>query len=138
MSFSKQEKLNASNRMQTLFNAINNEIKSSLHYTGSMQKGNRNRISYDENRSFDVDADILLRLDVNRVNAQIAYGEIIKIIKRCIRHPESIKLKSARGSNNAIIHIKSQTAPYTFDIAIKTSKGYVMRYDKDRNIFYWK
>lgn len=138
MNFSKQEKLNASNRAQTLFKAINNEMKSSLHYTGSMQKGNRNRISYDENRSFDIDADILLKLDVNSVNAQIVYGEIIQIIKRCKRHHESTKLKSAKGSNNAIIHIKSQTAPYTFDIAIKTSKGYVMRHDKDRNHFYWK
>ncbi len=137
MSFPKQEKLNASGRMATLFNAINNELKSSLHYTGSMKKGNRDRINHN-NGEFDIDADIFLNIDTNIVDAQKTYSDIKTLIKRNKRHHETIKLISAKNSENAIIHIKSQTAKYTFDIAIKTYDGCTLRFSSSNNKFYWK
>ncbi len=123
MSFPKQEKLNASERMKTLFHAINNEISSSLEYTGSMRKGNRDNINYEQGE-FDIDADIILNININDYSAQIIFEQIHKIIKRSIRHHEHIKLKSVTGSNTLIIHIWSDNARYTFDVAIKTSNGH--------------
>lgn len=68
MDFRQQEKRNASERMQTLFNSVNNEIESSLSYVGSMRKGNRNKITYNEGE-FDLDADILLNIDIDYYSA---------------------------------------------------------------------
>lgn len=138
MNFSKQEKDNASKRMQTLFNAINNEIKSSLEYVGSMKRGNRNRINYDG--GFDLDADIELNIDIDYYSAQQIYSDIIKIIKNNgLRGHEHYELKSAAVSNNAIIHIWSENANYTFDVAIKTTSGYTLKYNNNYSqIFYWE
>ncbi len=136
MNFSQQEKRNASERMQTLFNAINNEMKSSLTYVGSMKKGNRDTITYN-NGKFDIDANIELNIDIDEYNAQEIYSDIVQIIKRCLRDHEHYDLKSAKGSKNLIIYLWSENVNYTFDIAIVLTDGSIMKYDPQYDKKFW-
>ena len=135
--FSKQQKTNASQRMQRLINAINNEINNtSFGYIGSMQRGNRDRITVTDG-AFDVDVDIFVPSNFTDVNAQKIYSEIKQIIKNCLRDGEQVMLKHSNdGSEKAIIHIYSNNANYSFDLAIKTHNNYLLSHSKIGNYFY--
>ena len=133
---SAQQKANASERLGTLFNSINNEIKTSFQYIGSMRRGEGKNPSLDINGNFDIDADIKINLK-RTTSAQETYSDFITIIKRSLRSDERMTTKT-NTLGYVIISIWSTNnqVDYSFDLAIKDeNRGSIT---KNGNAFSWE